>query len=111
MKLSEIKGERALDVIADIIVPVTNIAMDEEASDLFKKKRVPKGQNTNTFVAERIKASVPALLKKHKADLVTIMSLLNDISTEEYLENMTVASFTKDVLDLITDEAFTELFT
>lgn len=111
MKLSQIKGERALDVIADIIVPVTNIAMDDVASDLFKKRKLPQGKNKNEFVAERVKKSVPVLIKTHKTDLITIMSLINDISAENYLQNMTIASFTRDVLDLVTDEAFTELFT
>lgn len=33
MKLSDIKGERTLEVIADIINPIANIAEDETASE------------------------------------------------------------------------------
>ena len=40
MKLSDIKGERTLDVIAEIIDPVANIAEDKAASDLFQKKNL-----------------------------------------------------------------------
>ena len=42
MKLSDIKGADVFDVIADCIVPITNIAADEKAMALFKKQVVPK---------------------------------------------------------------------
>lgn len=111
MKLSEIKGERALDVIADIIEPVANIAMDEVASDIFNKKECPEGTDTTTFVVERLKKSIPALIKGHKTDLVTILATINDVTADEYTENMTIVSLIKDSIDLVSDDAFTELFT
>ena len=38
MRLSDIKGDRVFDVIADIIDPIANIASDETASALFKRE-------------------------------------------------------------------------
>ena len=42
MKLSDIKGERTLDVIAEIIEPIANIAADQTAAALFQRQRCPK---------------------------------------------------------------------
>ena len=36
MKLSELKGERAVEVIADLIAPITNIAEDQSNLQLFR---------------------------------------------------------------------------
>jgi hypothetical protein len=41
MKLSKIKGERAFDVIADIIDPIANIAEDKVAAALFQRQKLP----------------------------------------------------------------------
>ena len=38
MKLSELKGERAVEVIADLIAPITNIARDADNLKLFHNK-------------------------------------------------------------------------
>ena len=110
MKLSEIKGERVLDVIAELVVPVANIAMDEQAAKLFKREALPEGKTAKEFFAERFKLGVPPLIKNHKADLVSILATLKGETAEEYLENMTLISLTKDFTDLITDDAFLELF-
>ncbi len=111
MKLSEVKGERAMDVIADIIEPVANIAMDEIASDIFSKKKCPEGMSVAAFLVERIKKSVPALIKGHKADIITILAAIDDVTEEDYIKGMTLVSLVKDFVDLVSDEAFTELFT
>ena len=36
MKLSDIKGDRVFDVIADLIDPVASIAQDAQAAALFR---------------------------------------------------------------------------
>ena len=57
MKLSDIKGERTLDVIAEVIEPIANIAEDEKTAALFKREKLPEGENATTFLLKRIKAS------------------------------------------------------
>lgn len=111
MRLSDIKGEAVFDVIADLVVPVANIASDDEASDLFKRKPLPTGMTVNQFMTERIKKSIPALLKKHKDDLITVLHTIAQKSREEYLETMTLTSLINDVVDLITDDSFMQFFT
>ena len=110
MKLSDIKGARTFDVIAEIIEPITNIAADKEAADLFVRKELPAGMDAKTFVVKRIKRSVPILLKNHKHDLVTILAAIEGVPAEEYEEGLNLVKLTKDVVELLNDEAFKAFF-
>ena len=85
-KLSEIKGEEALDVLADMLVPITAIANDEE---------VREGFNTNVATC----ASVA--LKKHKDDVIDMLAALDGRSREEMLEDII---FALDIICLIIQE-------
>lgn len=111
MKLSDIKGEKTLDVIADLVAPVANIALDEEASDLFVRKLLPEGMKPWQFFAMRAKKAIPKLLKTHKDDLVEILSTIAMVSKEEYLHNMSIPSLVNDITDLLTDDLFGQFFT
>lgn len=110
MRLSDVKGERTLDVIADIIDPVANIAESEAAKALFKREQLPKGMDPRTFALQRIRKTVPALLKTHKRDLLTILAVIEGKPYEEFMEGMGLVSLAKDLLDLFSDSAFVELF-
>lgn len=104
MRLSQIKGDRVFDVIAEIIDPIANIAQDNDAMALFKREKVPEGMDSTQFFISRMKKAVPALLKSHKKDVVTILATINGVSNEEYLKNVTMASLIKDLFEMITDE-------
>ena len=43
MKLSDIKGDRTLEVIADLVDPIANIAEDEDTFALFRREKLPAG--------------------------------------------------------------------
>ena len=104
MKLSDIRGERVIDVIAEIADPFLTIAMDEEASAFFKREKCPEGEEPVHFVMRRLKKSVPALLGGHKDEIIAIMSALKDVSREEYLEELTMSSLLTDLYEMLTDE-------
>lgn len=110
MRLSDIKGERTLEVIADIIDPIANIAEDEEASGLFRKEKLPKGMTPKKFLLQRARKAVPALLKGHKGDIIAILSAIEGTTAEEYTASLNLVKLTKDAIDLVSDEAFTTLF-
>lgn len=111
MRLSDIKGERTLDVIADIIDPIANIAEDPTAADLFARKALPDGENPRQFAMRRLRAGVPALLRGHKNDLISIMAAIKGTGREEYARALNLAVLLTDLYDLITDEAFMSFFT
>ena len=111
MKLSDIKGDQVLDVLAELIVPVTNIAMDEAAAAIFKKTELPEGESRTTFALKRIQKNIPALIKGHKDDLIKIMAIISQQTEDEYKQGLSMASFIRDLTDLMSDEEFVKLFT
>ena len=110
MRLSDIKGDRVFDVIADIIDPIANIASDETASALFKREKLPEGMTAKKFLMKRVRKSLPVLLKGHKSDIIAILSAIEGVSAEEYSGALNLVKLVKDCTDLLTDEAFMELF-
>lgn len=95
MKLSEIKGEHALDVLADIIDPVVEIVGDEEISEAIKAGK-PK-----LLIAKLV-------LKGHKKSIITILALLNEKDPKTYEPSL--LELPKMVLELLNDEELAKLF-
>lgn len=111
MKLSDIKGADVLDVIADCIVPITNIAADEKAMALFKKQVVPEGTDVRAVAIKRLAAGVPPLMRDHKDDLVAILAAVNLTPVDEYAKELTLGKLITDLADLIGDPMFADFFT
>lgn len=109
-KLSEIKGERSFDVVAEIVEPVMNIAEDVDAAELFGRKALPNGTSVKEFVIGRIKRAMPVLLKNHKADIIKICAAIEGISEAEYAEAVTPEKVIVDMSELISDAVFNAFF-
>ena len=110
-KLGEIKGEEAFDVLADIMEPIANIASDKQAAELFGVRNLPKGMEVSEYVIHRLKTAVPALMRNHKEDIVTILAALSNVDREEYFSNLSLPSIINDFSDLMTDPIFNAFFT
>lgn len=106
MKLSDVRGERTLDVIADLIGPVSRIAQDKEAAELFTRRTPPEGMEPGEFFAERVKKSVPKLLKSHKQDVIAVLATIEGTDPDEYSKSLNLAKVLRDVVELMTDEVF-----
>ena len=98
MRLSDIKGEKALDVVADLIEPVAEIMCDKEISEIRKQE------------GGRIKA-ISLAIKNHKSAVMSILAALNGQTVEEYAKECNVLSLPKQLLDIINDPAMFDLFT
>lgn len=107
MKLSDVKGERAFDVIAELVVPVANLAESEDVKALMTPKRKPKGLTAEQFMLQRVKEALPSIVREHKGDVVAILAAIAGVTPEEYVEGMSLPSLITDVIDLMTDDAFT----
>lgn len=110
MRLSDIKGERTLDVLADIIEPIANIAEDENAAKLFKREKLPKGMSAKKYLLDRAKKSAPALLNSHKSDIIAIFAAIEGTSAEDYAESLNPIKLINDLVELLSDKTFTTLF-
>lgn len=106
MKLSEIRGGRVLDVIADIIDPIANMAQDKDVAAMFERKAVPEGMEAREFFAERMRKGMPVLLKGHKADIIAVMAAIGGVTPEQYAESLDFPKLFGDVMELLTDHAF-----
>lgn len=94
MKLSEIKGEKAIEVIAEIIEPATEIMTDTEFRDIARKRNIPK--------------AVSVALKNHKKSVLTILAALDGEDPEHY--EPTLLSLPAKLLELFNDPELMELF-
>lgn len=110
MKLSDIKGERTLDVIAEIIEPISNIAQDKQAAALFKREKAPKGMDARSFAIEKLKNAAISLLKTHKHDIIAILAAIQGVSAEEYAQSLNIAKLVHDFIEIANDSEFINLF-
>lgn len=106
MKLSDIKGDRVLDVIADIIDPIANMVQDKDIAAMFKYEAVPDGMEARDFFAKRMCKGLPVLLKSHKADIIAIMAAIEGVTPEQYAASLDFPKLFTDVMELVTDDAF-----
>lgn len=110
MKLSDIKGERTMDVIAAIIGPATTIAQDKEATEFLQQKKLPDGMDAKQFAMQRINKAVPVLLSRYKREVITILAAIEGVSYGEYAASLNLVKLGKDIVDLLTDTEFMSLF-
>lgn len=87
MALEALRGEAALDALAELIDPVFEIAQDEALSSIFKH-----AEGGTAEMAERLRKAAPQLIKAHKGALVQVMAATQGKTAEEVVENMTVFS-------------------
>lgn len=95
MKLSDIKGERALNAIVDLIDPVTIIMLDKEIVDCYKSDQ-PKI------------ILVKKLISNHSKEVLTILAILNEENPETYEPSL--IELPKMLLELVHDEELMNLF-
>ena len=98
MKLSDYKGEAALDKLADIIEPLTAMFADPELQELAKQ------QNVST-----IKYAKP-MLKNHKAEIIEILAALENEPVETYKEKITLLTLPAKLLEFLNDAEVQALF-
>lgn len=95
-KLSEVKGEEALDVLAEILEPIVTIINDEE---------VKAGFETN------VAKSVSVALKKYKTEILEIFASINGKSVEETCEEIDILSLPSYIVEILNEPEIQRLFT
>lgn len=104
MRLSDIKGERLLEVIADIMEPAANIALDDGVAAFFKREECPEGVEPEQFAIQRLTRAVPAIIKSHKSDIITILAALDGVPRDEYAEGLDPLTLATSIKEKCTDE-------
>lgn len=93
-KLREIKGEKALDVLADLLEPVCDISTDSELVSELQSGSKVKG--------------VQLMLKNHKKAVLTIFAILNEEDPATYEPNL--IELPKTLLEAFNDPELVSLF-
>lgn len=95
MRLSEFKNEKALDALAEIIEPITEIVTDEDVKNSIKEKN-------------KIKA-ISKAIKNHKKEIIYILAVLDDEPIETYEVNLATLPF--KIMEILSDEVLNDFFT
>lgn len=93
-KLSEIKGEDALDVLAELIEPLAEFAQDKLFVDLVRRK-------------EYLKAC-PYAIRSHKKALLRALAILEGVDPAEY--NPSLIELPARLLEFFNDPELVLLF-
>lgn len=96
-KLSEYKGDEALELLADLMDPVLEIIADGEVASVLQKGHYA--------------AAVKPILKAHKQAVLQILALLNGKTVEEYKKEVNLFTIPKALLELLNDPDLMSLFT
>ena len=96
MRLSEYKGDEALDVLADLIEPSAEIFSDKKISAMYKDG------------ATRKVDIIKAVLKNHKKSIVEIMAALDREDPATYTVNL--LSLPAKILEILNDPELESLF-
>ena len=94
MKLSEFKDDAALELIADIIEPATEILADPAIKEAFSRSKM---------------AAIKVAIKSHKNAIREIVARLDGKNPEEY--HFTALSLPVKLLSMFNDPDLQQLFT
>jgi hypothetical protein len=95
MKLSEIKGQKAIEVIGDIIEPATEILSDPKVKFAARSKNIA--------------AAASIALKNHPAQVLRVLAVLDGEDPETYSQSL--LEIPKKLIDLLNDPELMSLFT
>jgi hypothetical protein len=93
MKLSDFKDEKAIEVVAALLVPMGNIAKNAENAEA-------RGKSKLEFAS--------SMLKNNAADVKNMLAILSDVDPEDY--HCTAASVLVDVMQMFNDPELMQLF-
>lgn len=96
MKLSEIKGDAALDALADLMEPAARIFADDAVKDSIKSGE-PK-----LILAKK-------LIKGHKKEVIEILAILDGADPATY--QVTLLTLPLKLLEILNDPDCANLFT
>lgn len=98
MKLSDYKGEEALDKLVDLLEPVIEITSDKEIAALAKEK-------PPVFKIVRL------AIKNHKKQVIEILAILDGEDPKTYAEKVNLFTLPIKLLEVLNDPELMSLFT
>jgi len=103
MKLSDVKGSRSADVVADVIAFVCALGSEDEINALLTSQ---KTKNNTEFA----RAFYPIVFKKYKKELYEALGSIEGCGAKAYAAKADPATLFNDFAGLLSDPMFQELF-
>ena len=97
-RLQDVKGEEALDVLADIL---------DYAVKLVKNDAIREALNTKGF---RDIETIKLLIKEGKHEIISIMAVIDGKEYDEFLETLDLMTLPMMLYDTFNDEAVQAVF-
>lgn len=94
-KISDIRGEDALDVLADIMEPASEIMADEEIASMYRS-------------GNRIKA-ISTAIKNHKKSVIHVLAILDGEDPDGYSPSL--ISLPTKIIEILNDPELDMVFT
>lgn len=98
-KLSQIKGEDAVDVMAALLSPASTITSDEKVKDMMRREKTTMAE-VAAYVA-----------KKHRDAIIDILHIIDGTTRKEYLAKTTALSLLQDIMYVFDEPELQSLFT
>lgn len=95
MKLSDIKGETAIEVLADIIDPIAKIMADNNVRKEYAKSKLH---------------AIKYVIKDHSTEVIEIMARINLKTVEEYRESLNLVTLPVQLLEILNDPDLMSIF-
>jgi len=108
MKLSEITGDHALDIIADIL-PIVGRLKDSKALDEFYKAHKTQDLTSKAIRADLVFTLIPALIKSNKQDILQIVASVTGKSVQA-VKKLSAKALWNEIKDILSDPEIQELF-
>lgn len=100
MKISDFKGEKAIDFIGDIIEPAATIFSDEVVRGLFTTEKSGEKKN-KAAIAKHI-------CKEYSTEVIEILAAMDGVTSEEYSGNP--LTILKQVFEILNDPDLMSVF-
>lgn len=111
-KLSELTTDECADVLCELTPYIVNIVSDKEIMDAVGKA-VDKNTITQVGImllgAQKITAVIPLLLKTHRPDIYSILSIVGEKSVEEVAAQNIMATMWQ-MKELLNDKELVSFF-
>lgn len=104
MKLSEYRGDDALEVLAELLEPAVEILADSDIAAAWRDK------NPNKTRGQKQLKAVSIALKKHKEAVIAILAALDHETPDEYRKKINVVTLPKKLLEVLNDKDLRTFF-
>lgn len=112
MKIKDVTGDRSFTILKDVIPYIEKFAEKKSFQAIFDTSNLPEDKDEwAEIVGNRIVDELPDLIDDAKDDLVGYFALLEGVTPEEWLADVSFKKIEDGVTDMFSDGDFRSFFT